>query len=92
MRKDLSIQTKLALLILAASFFALLFASVGFGIYERAMFRADMARELSTLADTLGANTAASLAFDDQKTAQDMLGSLRAESSILASYLYDHDG
>ena len=52
MRKDLSIQTKLALLILAASFFALLFASVGFGIYERAMFRADMARELSTLADT----------------------------------------
>ena len=92
MRKDLSIQTKLALLILAASFFALLFASVGFGIYERAMFRADMARELSTLADTLGANTTASLAFDDQKTAQDMLGSLRAESSILASYLYDHDG
>ena len=54
-----SIQRKLALLVLSASLFALVLASVGFGIYERASFRADIARELSTLADTLGANTAA---------------------------------
>src|SRR5271168_2658167 len=90
--KDSSIQTKLGVLLVSASLFALVFASVGFGIYERRVFRADMARELSTLADTLGANTAASLAFDDQKTAGEMLGALQADHQILGACLYDNDG
>jgi PAS domain S-box-containing protein len=87
-----SIRTKLAALVLASSLFALIFASVGFGIYERASFRAGVAGELSTLAGTLGDNTAASLAFDDEKAARDMLGALRAERHILAAYLYDNHG
>ena len=87
-----SIQRKLALLILCASLFALVLASVGFGIYERAIFRNDIARELSTLAGTLGANTAASLAFDDATTARDMLGALQAEHQILGACLYDNHG
>ncbi|MGB6233302.1 MAG: CHASE sensor domain-containing protein, partial [Candidatus Acidiferrales bacterium] len=87
---DASIQKKLALLILAASFFALVLASLGFGIYERTSFRANMASELSTLADTLGANAAASLAFDDQKAARDILSALHAEPNILAACLYDN--
>jgi two-component system, sensor histidine kinase and response regulator len=90
--KDFSIQTKLRSLLLSASFFALVLAFVGFGIYERANFRRDMAGELSTLADTLGANTAASLAFQDQATAGQMLGALRAEHNILAGALYDTSG
>ncbi|MGA2811797.1 MAG: CHASE sensor domain-containing protein, partial [Candidatus Acidiferrum sp.] len=90
--KDSSIQRRLNALIVAASFFALLLASFGFGIYERASYRRDMARELSTLAGTLGANTAASLAFDDAKTAREMLGALRSEHSILAAALYDNHG
>jgi signal transduction histidine kinase/DNA-binding response OmpR family regulator len=88
--KDASIQRKLALLILAASFFALVLASLGFGIYERTSFRASMASELSTLADTLGANAAASLAFDDQKAARDILSALHAEPNILGACLYDN--
>jgi two-component system sensor histidine kinase/response regulator len=87
-----SIQRKLALLVLSASLFALVLASVGFGIYERASFRSAVARELSTLADTLGANTAASLEFDDQKTARDMLGALQADHQILGACLYDNQG
>src|SRR6202167_5837946 len=87
-----SIQRKLALLVLSASLFALVLASVGFGIYERASFRADIARELSTLADTLGANTAASLAFDDPKTARVMLGALQTDHQILGACLYDSRG
>jgi PAS domain S-box-containing protein len=87
-----SIQRKLALLVLSASLFALVLASVGFGIYERATFRADITRELSTLADTLGANTAASLAFDDQKTARVMLGALQTDRHILGACLYDSHG
>jgi PAS domain S-box-containing protein len=87
-----SIQRKLGFLVLSASLFALVLASVGFGIYERASFRSEVARELSTLANTLGANTAASLAFDDQKTARDMLGALQADHRILGACLYDNQG
>jgi signal transduction histidine kinase/DNA-binding response OmpR family regulator len=87
-----SIQRKLTLLILSASVFALLLACVAFGFYGRANFREFTASELSLLADTLGANTAAALAFDDQKSAHDMLAALQAESHILGARLYDNDG
>ncbi|MGC1969483.1 MAG: CHASE sensor domain-containing protein [Candidatus Acidiferrales bacterium] len=87
-----SIRTKLGLRVLFSSLFALIFASFGFGMYERASFRAGVAGELSSLAGTLGDNTAASLAFDDQKTARKMLGALRAERHIQAACLYDNQG
>jgi PAS domain S-box-containing protein len=51
-----------------------------------------MTSELSALADTLGANTAASLAFNDRKSAQEMLSALRAEPHIVAACLYDSHG
>jgi two-component system sensor histidine kinase/response regulator len=88
--RDLPIRRKLALLILSSSVLAVILACLGFAIYERQKFRANTADELSTLADTLGANTAASLAFNDQKTAQQMLGALREEHHVLAACLYDN--
>jgi signal transduction histidine kinase/DNA-binding response OmpR family regulator len=87
--KNLPIQRKLTLLMLAVSVFALLLACGGFALYERASFRRATLEELSALAETLGANTAASLAFNDQKTAKDMLGALKGEHHILAACLYD---
>jgi signal transduction histidine kinase/DNA-binding response OmpR family regulator len=90
--KQASIQTKLTLLILFASLFALVLAVASFGIYERSNFRRDIAQELSTLADTLGANTAASLAFDDAKTAADMLSALKANPNIETACLYNSSG
>ena len=41
-----------------------------FDLYERTSFRSAMTGELSVLADTLGANTAATLAFNDRKSAE----------------------
>jgi two-component system sensor histidine kinase/response regulator len=90
--RNLPIRRKLTLLILSAVALALCLACTGFAVYERASFRASTISELSTLADTLGANTAASIAFNDQKTAEEMLGALRAESHILAACLYDEKG
>jgi two-component system sensor histidine kinase/response regulator len=90
--RDLPIRRKLALLTLTASVFAVLLACLGFAIYERQTFRADTVSELTALAETLGANTAASLAFNDQKTAQEMLGALRAEGNVLGACLYDNQG
>ncbi|MBZ5540031.1 MAG: response regulator [Acidobacteriia bacterium] len=90
--RNLSIQRKLAAVILATSCLALALASVGFVIYQRASFRTTMISELSTLADTLGANTAASLMFNDRKSAHDMLGALGGEKHIIAACLYDNEG
>jgi signal transduction histidine kinase/CheY-like chemotaxis protein len=90
--RDLPIRRKLALLVLSATVMALVLACMGFAIYERAHFRADTVTELTTLADMLGANSAASLAFGDQKTAEEMLSALHADPHVLAACLYDERG
>jgi len=89
---DLSIRFKLTLLILSTSVLAVLLASFGFAIYERQSYRASAVRELTALADTLGANTAASLAFNDQGTAREMLRALATEPNVLVACLYDNQG
>src|SRR6202521_5021760 len=90
--RNLSIQRKLAAVILGTSCLALALACAGFAVYERASLRATMISELSTLADALGANTAASLMFSDRKSAHDMLGALGGERHIIAACLYDNQG
>jgi len=90
--RDFSIRFNLALLILSASALAVLLASLGFAIYQRQSYRASAVRELTALADTLGANTAASLAFNDQRTANEMLSALATEPNVLAACLYDNQG
>jgi len=90
--RNLSIQRKLAAVILATSCLALALACAGFAVYERASLRATMISELSALADTLGANTAASLMFSDRKSAHDMLAALGGERHIIAAGVYDSQG
>ena len=90
--RDFSIRINLALLILFASALAVVLASLGFAIYERQSYRASAVRELAALADTLGANTAASLEFNDRNAAEEMLGALATEPHILVACLYDNQG
>jgi PAS domain S-box-containing protein len=90
--RNSSIQRKLTFVIVCTSIVGLCLACLSFEFYERTSFRSAMTSELSALADILGANTAASLAFDDRKSAQDMLAALRAERHIVATGLYDIRG
>ncbi len=90
--RNASIQHKLTFVILCTSLVGLSLASLSFDLYERSSFRAAITSELSALADTLGANTAASLAFNDRKSATDMLGALGAESHVVAACLYESRG
>ena len=87
-----SIRQKLTAVILMTAIVALALASLGFGLYERASYRAMMVNELNALADTLGANTAAALMFHDPKAAREMLSALQGEKHIVAGILYDRDG
>lgn len=90
--RNLSLRANLIFLILATSVLAVLLASVGFGIYERQNYRASAIRETTALADTVAANTAASLAFDDPATARVMLGALATEPNVIDARLYDNAG
>jgi len=88
----ISFHHKLTLLVIAFTFLALTMTCLGLALYERNSFRSDRVNELSILAGTLGTNTAASLAFTDQKTADDMLGALHSDPHIVAARLYDNVG
>ncbi|HXW16993.1 MAG TPA: ATP-binding protein, partial [Candidatus Acidoferrales bacterium] len=87
-----SIRRKLAVLIIASCTCALLLACAGFALYERVAYRTSLANQLTTLADTLGANTAASLAFRDTRTATEMLKALESDKHIEVAFLYDTQG
>jgi diguanylate cyclase (GGDEF)-like protein/PAS domain S-box-containing protein len=90
--RDLSLRANLILLILSTSALAVLLASFGIGIYEHQNARAGAVRELTALADTLGANAAASLAFNDQPTAAEILAAVATEPHVLDARLYDSQG
>ncbi len=90
--RDFPIRVSLMLLILFASGLAVLLASAGFAVYEGRSFREAAERESIALADSVGANSAASLAFSDPSTARDMLGALGREPHVVAAVLYDERG
>ena len=79
-------------MVLCTSILGLSLACIGFELYERSNFRSALASELSALADTLGSNSAASLVFNDRKSAQEVLAALRAEPHVIAAVLYDNRG
>jgi len=90
--RDLPIRQKLRLLVIGSTLLALTLALIGFSVYERAQFRASAEAELKTLAGTVGSNAAASLAFSDSRTAQQILHALAQDADISGAYLYDTDG
>jgi Periplasmic sensor domain/HAMP domain len=90
--RDSSIRRKLSTVVFFTSLLALSIAGVAFEIYERLSFRASLVSELTAQADTLALNTAAALAFDDRKSAQDLLEAQRVDRHIVAACLYDKRG
>jgi signal transduction histidine kinase/CheY-like chemotaxis protein len=90
--RDSSIRRKLSMVIFCTSLLGLGIAGLAFEIYERASFRASLVADLTAQADTLALNTSAALAFNDRKTAQDLLEALRVEPHIVSASLYDKRG
>jgi signal transduction histidine kinase/DNA-binding response OmpR family regulator len=90
--RDASIQRKLTFVILCTCVLGLSLACGAFEVYERASFRKAMISGLAENADSLGLATAASLAFDDRKFAEQMLGTIRSEHYVVAAVLYDKSG
>jgi len=87
-----SIKRKQMLIVMLITSVALLLACAAFGAYEVLNFRKTMLRNLTTLAEIVGDNSAVALDFDDPKAAQETLASLRVEPNITGACIYDKAG
>jgi PAS domain S-box-containing protein len=90
--RDRSIKQKLSIIVLITSGAALLVASASVIAYEWNSTRAVLGREIATLAEIIGANSTAPLAFNDRKSADETLATLTAQRQITAAALYGRDG
>ncbi len=89
--RDTPIQRKLTVVILLTSSFALFLMVSALITYELATFRRSLAVNMGVLAQIIGSNSTASLAFDDRKSAQEILSALAAEHQVTAAAIYDQN-
>ena len=90
--RDLSIRRKLTLIVMFTSSVALLIASLAFMVYDTLTFRDRMVRELTVVADGVGINSSAALAFEVEGSGQDILAALRAYPHITAACIFTREG
>src|SRR5689334_18145241 len=90
--RDVSIRRKLLLINVFTTGVALVLASTAFISYERVRFEQDVRRQLSTVADVIGANARPAVVGEDRAAGEAVLGGLRAEPRILAACLYGASG
>src|SRR5690606_13139624 len=90
--RNLPIKRKLMTAMLATAAVALLLTSAAFITYELVVFRKEIVRRISTLAEVVAANSTASLAFRNREDAAGTLVALNADPEIIAACLYDKKG
>jgi two-component system sensor histidine kinase/response regulator len=88
----LSLRRKLTLIIMINTFVALCAAGIGFAEYGVQRFRQVGQQDLEALANIIGTNCTAPLAFRDPNSAREILQALAAKPHIVAAVIYDHDG
>jgi signal transduction histidine kinase len=89
---DTPIKRKLMLMMLLTSSLALLLMGSILITYELLTFRRSLVADVSVLAQIIGSNSTASLAFQDPKSAQEILAALSAEKQVSAAAIYDQHG
>jgi PAS domain S-box-containing protein len=89
---NLSIRFKQMLIVMLTSSVALLLACVAFMAYDTITFRQALVVKETGVAKILGDASAAAIDFDDHKSAEELLNSLRTEPNIIAACIYDRSG
>ncbi len=90
--RDLSITTKLSLLVLLAGGVALLLATACFVWNDVTMIRESMVKQISIAADVLGSDSTAALSFQDNDRATELLRSLEQEPAVDFACIYNSAG
>jgi signal transduction histidine kinase/DNA-binding response OmpR family regulator len=90
--RDASIKEKITLIVMLTAGVALLVTCASFILNDVVTIRRAKVVNLSILADIVGANCTAPLAFNDEKSATETLAALRANQTITAACIYDKSG
>ncbi|MFC1735785.1 response regulator [Candidatus Hydrogenedentota bacterium] len=90
--RDITIKTKLTLIIMAVSCVALLLACGAFITFDLLMARDEMVADLSVLAHVLADNSSAALDFNDPDAIEETLAALRAEKQVVSAAVVLTDG
>ena len=90
--RDLSIKVKMQAAILFTTGAALLLSAASFLAYDQVKYRSEMENDLATLAELIGSNSTAALAFNDAKAAQEILQGLRSQPHIVSACIYSVGG
>jgi signal transduction histidine kinase len=86
---DLPIKQKLMVIIIVTTAAALLLAGVGILVADSVLFKGYLEADLDTFSRVIADNSTAALAFDDPRSAGDVLNALRARPHIVAACLYN---
>ena len=90
--RDLSIQYKIAWIVLVTSGAALLIAGASLVTFDVRSYKSALVNDLSVKADIIAANSTAALAFEDYDSARQTLSGLVHEYKILVAYLLSAEG
>ncbi len=90
--RDKPIRQKLMTILRLTSGVVVVLTCAAFLAYEVLAFRQATLKNVSTLGAVIAANSTASLAFQNEGDAREILSALRAEPHIVAAALYDKDG
>ena len=90
--RDKPIRQKLMTILRLTSGVVVVLSCAAFLAYEVLAFRQATLKNVSTLGAVIAANSTASLAFQNEGDAREILSALRAEPHIVAAALYDKDG
>src|SRR5947207_1673469 len=90
--RDVSIKTKVTVLLIGLVSLVLLLVGAGFVINDVRVMKASMTDRLSVLAEVLGANSAVALNFESPADAETVLSSLRHEPAAVFARIYDANG
>jgi PAS domain S-box-containing protein len=84
-----SIRAKLVAIVMLTTMPALLLAGLSVGVFEVVSVRRTLLRELKTMADIVGTNSTAALAFRDASAGHEVLAALVSQPEVLSACLYD---
>jgi two-component system sensor histidine kinase/response regulator len=90
--RNMSIRAKLTLLVVLTSTIVLSLASSAFIANDVVKIRTAMVEDLTVLADVIGRNSSAALAFNDEEAAHEMLSALSVQPHVIAAVIRNIDG
>ena len=90
--RNTSIKQKLSWITMLTTGVALVVATVAFAVYDTLVFRNEMVRHLTILAEVVGGNSASAIVFNDQNSAEATLGALKAQRNITTGCIHDATG